>query len=276
MAIEPTLIAALECSDVERSVDPYLDREFDERERAEMDVHLAACPRCRSMVERQARVRAAVRAKLREALGTDSPAGRAPPALRARIEESLARRRLPLWRRALSPVPLATLAACVAGVLLVLWLDPLGHGDSPLVEDAIRKHHRELPLEVTFTDPESGIPGWFAGKLDFNPAPPRFRTAGVQVLGARLSHIGAWPAAYIRYQLPRGQAGLFIVDDPDGRFDTSGREVKIGPHKVRIATARGYNVAVWRQDEIVYSLVSDLDEGQLFELVQTAQAAAAR
>lgn len=272
MAIEPTLLAALECSDVERSVDPYLDREFDDRERAEIDVHLSACPRCRALVERQARLRAALRAKLREALGGDAPGGRAPPALRSRIEEALARHRMPFWRRALSPVPIASLAACVAGILLVLWLDPFGHGGSPLVEDAIRKHHRELPLEVTFADPDSGIPGWFAGKLDFNPAPPRFRAAGVQVLGARLSHIGAWPAAYIRYQLPRGQAGLFIVDDPDGRFDATGREVKIGAHKVRIAAARGYNVAVWRQDEIVYSLVSDLDEDQLFQLVQTAQA----
>ena len=76
-------------------------------------------------------------------------------------------------------------------------------------------------------------------------------------------------------QVYLGQAGLFIVDDPDGRFDASGREVRIGTHKVRIAAARGYNVAVWRQDEIVYSLVSDLDEDQLFQLVQTAQADAA-
>jgi hypothetical protein len=37
--------------------------------------------------------------------------------------------------------------------------------------------------------------------------------------------------------------------------------------------ARGYNVAVWREKEIVYSLVSDLEEPALFELVRTAHAA---
>jgi hypothetical protein len=104
-----------------------------------------------------------------------------------------------------------------------------------------------------------------------NPAPPRCAPAS----GARrASAHRAWPAA-IRTS-SRAAGGLFIVDDPDGRFDASGREVKIGTHKVRIAAARGYNVAVWRQDEIVYSLVSDLDEAQLFQLVQTAQADAAR
>jgi anti-sigma factor RsiW len=273
MSIEPTLIAAIDCSELERSIDPYLDGEFDDRERSEVDAHVSGCPRCRQLVEGQRHLRAALRAKLRAAMGAPAATAHAPPALRARIQLAIAHQRRPLWRRALSPVPLATLAACAAGVLVVLATH---RGDDPLVEDAIRKHHRELPLEVTVHDGENPIPAWFAGKLDFNPAPPRFRAAGVHVLGARLSHLREWPAAYIRYQLPRGQAGLFIVDDPKGRFDASGREVKLGPKVVHLANARGYNVAVWRQDEIVYSLVSDLDENALFQLVQTAQSEAAR
>jgi anti-sigma factor RsiW len=267
MSIEPTLIAAIDCSEMERSIDVYLDDEFDARERADFDTHLTACPACRIKVESQARLRAALRAKLRAAMGEPDVA-RAPAGLRQRIEKSLAHERRPLWRRALSPIPLATAAACAAGVLVVLATHS---GDGALIEDAIRKHHRELPLEVTFLDGENGVPGWFAGKLDFNPAPPRFKAAGVHVLGARLSHLREWPAAYIRYQLPHGQAGLFIVDDPQGHFGETGRSVQIGPHKVHVVNARGYNVAVWRQDEIVYSLVSDLDEGALFDLVQTAQ-----
>ena len=35
MTIEPTIIAAMECSEIERSIDAYLDDEFDDRERAE-------------------------------------------------------------------------------------------------------------------------------------------------------------------------------------------------------------------------------------------------
>jgi anti-sigma factor RsiW len=271
MTIEPTLMASMDCGELERSVDAYLDGEFDARERAEADAHLAKCERCRSLTESQRRIRAAVRARLREAMQPPSGAGRAPPALRARIEDALARRRRPLWRRALSPLPLGALAACAAGVFLVLATH---RGGEALVEEAVRSHHRGLPLEVMAASVgEGSIPAWFAGKLDFHPAPPHFGADGVHVVGARLSHLRELPAAYIRYELPRGQAGLFIVDDPSGRFGNAGRELHVGPHVVRVVNARGYNVAVWREKEIVYSLVSDLDESALFELVRTAQAA---
>ena len=47
----------------------------------------------------------------------------------------------------------------------------------------------------------------------------------------------------------------------------------MGPATVRLLNTRGYNVAVWRRDAIVYSLVSDLDEPALERLVETAVAA---
>lgn len=269
MSIEPiSIVAAMDCSELARSIDAYLDGEFDARERAEAEAHLATCPDCATQVQQQGRMRAALRAKLREAMGVEAPASRAPEALRARIRDALARERRPLWRRLIAPVPIATLAACAAGVLVVL----AGHGsDEALVEEAVRKHNRDLPLEVTAAavGPES-IPQWFAGKLDFNPTPPRFAQTGVRVVGARLSHLRELPAAYIRYELPRGQAGLFIVDDPDHHFAPGPRPFQHDT-PVRVVSAKGYNVAVWREDEIVYSLVSDLDEQALFRLVQAAQ-----
>jgi anti-sigma factor RsiW len=91
------------------------------------------------------------------------------------------------------------------------------------------------------------------------------------MVGARLSNIQDRPAAYVRYDLPRGHLGLFILDDPERRFGEVGRAVQAGPSTVRLINARGFNVAVWRRNEIVYSLVSDLDEEDLAQLVQRAQ-----
>ena len=271
MASESPTSAAMECGDVERSTDPYLDGEFDARERAEVDAHLASCERCRTRWDEQARAREALRARLREAMSPPSAAGRAPPALRARIEGALARERRPAWRRLLAPLPIGALVACAAGALLVL---ATRGGDDALVVEAVRSHHRALPLEVMAASVgEGSIPAWFAGKLDFHPAPPRFRADGVRLLGARLSNLRELPAAYIRYELPRGQAGLFIVDDPHGRIEASaGRAVRVGPQLLRVVNAHGYNVAIWRENELVYSLVSELDENDLFALVRTAQA----
>jgi anti-sigma factor RsiW len=273
MSIEQETGAGMDCRELERSLEPYLDGELEARELAEVDAHLACCAPCRDLLEARSRARSLVRARLREAMGPGGEAGRAPEALRARISEALARERRP-WRRALSPVPLAALAACAAGALVVL----ASHSASdPLVEEAVRKHARDLPLEVSADAVAAdAIPGMLASKLDFYPRPPRFQAPGLSLVGARLSTISDRPAAYMRYQTPRGRMGLFIIDDPGGRVGKAGRAVEVGPATVRVMNSRGYNVAVWRQHEIVYSLVTDLDEGDLVRLVGTAQSAAAR
>ena len=268
--MSPNALPSMDCAELERSLDAYLDGEFDAPELAEAEAHLAACPRCGSLVESQARLRNALKAKLREAMGAEAPACRAPPHLRARVEQALAHHHRPLWRRMLAPVPIAAMAACAAGALVVL--DGHGARNELLVQDAIAIHHRALPLEV---DAASMVP-WFSGKLPFRPAPPHLEAGGAAAEGARLSNLQQWPAAYIRYRLPKGQAGLFIVDDPDGRFEAPGNERSLGRGVVRIANKSGYNVAVWRKDEIVYSLVSDLDEDELVQLVRTAQADSGR
>ena len=260
----------MECRDIERSLDAYLDGEFDDRESAEAAAHLATCTPCRTLAERQERVREGMKRCLARAFRDGV---QAPPALRLRIVEAIAHERCPWWRRALSPVPLGALAAAAAGVLFVL----VTHGPAQpdrMVEEAARRHARDLPLEITAASvgPDS-VSSWFAGKLDFNPRPPRFAAPDARLVGARLSHVGDRPAAYMRYELPRGHlGGLFIVEDRDRHCCEGGRIVQVGQHVIHLAAARGYNVAFWRRDEIVYSLVSDLDETQLAHLVESIAA----
>ena len=71
-----------------------------------------------------------------------TPTGRAPAALRARVTAALARERRPLWRRVFAPIPLATAAACAAGVLVVLATH--ASGDGLLVEADGTEAHRTL------------------------------------------------------------------------------------------------------------------------------------
>ena len=206
-------------------------------------------------------------------MGDASPAGRAPEALRDRIEAALDHERSPLLRRLLSPVTAGALAACAAGLAVLLFALPLpGPESDPLVEEAVQRHSRDLPLEVraAAAGPDS-VARWFAGKLDFNPTPPHFHGPEVQLVGARLSHLLDRPAAYVRYDLPRGHLGLFILDDPRHHLRQVGRALRVGPMEVRVVNARGFSVATWRRNAIVYSLVSDLDEDALVNLVRTSQ-----
>src|SRR5512137_2646332 len=111
-----------DCRDVQRLLEPYLDGEFDEAERAGLEGHLASCTPCRN--------------------------------------------------------------ASAAGALFVF----AGHRSmDPMVEEAVRKHARDLPLELSAASlgPEA-IPAILASKLDFNPRPPAFRASGVKLVGARL------------------------------------------------------------------------------------------
>ncbi len=269
MSTDTNTLPMMDCAEFERSVDAFLDDEFEPRERAEAELHLSACTRCETLAATQGKARSALKAALRAAMGPTSKFGRAPEALRQRISTALERERRPFWRRLLTPFPLATAAATAAAVLVVFAT----HGPGgQLVEEAVRKHHRDLPLEVTTASVAADkIPGWFAGKLDFKPRAPHFADQQARVVGARISNLREMPAAYIRYELPRGrQAGLFIVDDPDGRFDAGGRVVEIGPRHARIINSRGYNTVVWRQDHTVYSLVSDSGEDDLIQMVKTS------
>ena len=265
---------SFDCSDVEQLLEPYLDGEFDAAERAGLEEHLSRCAPCRRLSAAATSFRSAYRAKLRAAVAPGTAAGAAPDSLRRRIADSLDREQepaVPWLRRVLSPLPVAALAACVAGALVVL----AGHRSTdPLVEEAVRKHARDLPLELNAASvaPEL-IPGMLASKLDFNPRPPSFQGKGVRLVGARLAQLRDWPAAYMRYETPGGQVGLFIIDDPERRVGESGHEVRVGPATLRVINARGYNVAVWRRNEIVYSLVADLGEADLVRLVEAAQAA---
>jgi anti-sigma factor RsiW len=272
MSIEPpTRGAGMDCGETIRSLEAYLDGEFEAREQVEVAAHLSGCERCRARADEAGRARAILRAKLREAMGPGAPAGTAPDALRERIAAALSGRRRSPWRRVLSPVPVGALAACALGALMV---GASHRVEDPLVEDAVRKHARDLPLEVSaaMVAPEA-IQGMLGPKLEFNPRPPPFQAQGLRIVGARVARLQDRPAALIRYELPNARASLFIVDDPDRRMGESGRVIQLGPSTVRVINARGYNVAVWRRNEIVYSLVSDLDERDLVRLVETAQAA---
>jgi anti-sigma factor RsiW len=254
----------MDCTDIERLLDPWLDGEVTGRDAADAAAHVDGCPRCHAEASRRRAVRDGIRSSLRAAMGPGAAGAAAPEGLRLRIVEAIGRERRPLWRRVLAPVPIAAAVACTLAVMLVV---AMARAQDPLVEEAVQWHARGLPLEVTAADAAiDAVPEWFKGKLDFHPRPPRFTRPDIRLVGARLSHISDRPAAYMRYELPRGHAGLFIVEDVDGRlFPGSVFSAREG--EVRIVAAHGYNIAVWHRDGIAYSLVSDLDAAQLEALL---------
>ncbi len=242
----------MNCAELEQFLYPYLDDEFGPEERLEVDTHLAECSACAARVHEEARFVEAVKA------ASPQLTRPAPAALREKIRGGLRKES----RRAAQTAFLRVGAAAVVVVALggSLWQYQRVNARKRYLEAAALRHAKGHPLEVTAL-PHEGLEAWFGGKLDHHVRVPRLNN--VQLTGARLSNVEEKQAAYIRYDVPTLQGG---VPRPVGLFvfDDASRDVRAEPlPKVELGSANGYNVAVWRDGEIVYELVSDLDEADI-------------
>jgi anti-sigma factor RsiW len=261
---------ALHCREIESFLPAYVDGEFDAVERAEVESHLVDCAACQHAVR--------IQAAMKEAVKRAAPAVVAPIELRRSVRLALRDDDGPgsRWDGVLrNPRSVGLLAAAVGAAVWFLAggmshpLFPRHH--SGLVEDGIALHRRGLPLDYTASDVGS-VQQWLQARLDFAPRVPRFRQ-GPALQGVRLSHLHSRPAAALSYSVPQAEGHrvtLLISDDPDDG-DPPGSVRRLPGREVWLSRSRGYNVVSWRTDEIVYSLISDLDESDVLQLVQAVE-----
>jgi mycothiol system anti-sigma-R factor len=261
-----------ECADIHRFADTYLDGEFEAQERSLLELHLERCAACRLELQRTGALRSLLRARV-----ASVPA---PEALRERIIAGLRQIERPPavafrgavleWRRGVFPV---IAGASVAAVLSVFYLTVVPQkSDRWVVGDAAEMHARALPLEIATGQLDQLMP-LFEHHLGFAVRPPAFNKGGVLLEGGRLSHLGAHDAAYLQYGAPRygGRLSLFIVEDPGATLRLDGaRRTVVGNREIFLAHAHGHSVVVWRNLDVVYSLVSDLGEDETLSLLAPA------
>jgi len=257
---------ARHCREFESFLPAYVDGEFDAYERAAVESHIEECPVCRRAVR--------IQSAMKEAVKRAAPAV-APIELRRSVRLALRDEepRGSRWDGVLrNPRSVGLLAAAVGAAVWFLAggmshpLFPTRH-HSGLVDDGIALHRRGLPLDYTASDVGS-VQQW----LDFAARVPRFRQ-GPALQGVRLSQLHSRSAAALSYSVPQAEGRrvtLLIVDDPDDG-DPPGSVRRLPGREVWLSRSRGYNVVSWRTDEIVYSLISDLDESDVLQLVQAVE-----
>jgi anti-sigma factor RsiW len=257
----------LECRDLEETfIHAYVDGEFSSQESAEVKAHLEGCAACAHAVRIQESYKtAAERANVP-----------APHKLHDAVRGQLAAE-LPSsgrWARALRDPRAVGIAAAAVGAAVWFLAGGLSHPifsrQHSLVDDGVALHARALPLDFTASDATSAQ-RWLSDKLDFGVRLPRF-AQGSRLEGVRLSQVRSRQAAVVTYTVPQGsgrRVSLLIVDDPEPQLPGAAR--RIADREVWLSRARGFNIASWRNDEIVYSLISDLDEDDVLALVQSAE-----
>ncbi|MHB8418134.1 MAG: anti-sigma factor family protein [Myxococcales bacterium] len=261
-----------DCGDIERFSYAYLDGEFAPSERDLIERHLAGCRECGRKIQEAAAFRALLRLHARAA----APA---PSALRARITQSLdheerEQRRRTAWStaRQAAPAIAAGLAAAAGLAFLFVHVAPFSSAQW-VADDAVNMHARSLPLEVSTGDLSHLLP-LFERHLGFAVRPPAFPERRIALIGGRLSHLGPRDAAYLEYGAgPGHRVSLFIMADPDRDLHVFGSNPsRPAERPLFLTNVRGYSVAVWRRNEIVYSMVSDLNGAEMRQLVAAGEA----
>jgi anti-sigma factor RsiW len=247
----------------EQLLDAQRDRLAPET-RAALQAHLGECAACAH--------EEAAEALLTEALEQRLPQPGAPASLKRRLAAGwpAAPAAAPgfwsRWPRYL--VPAAAVAAIVLAALPLVQRHASERASALMVAEAVNDHLRILssqhPLDV-----ESGgihqVKPWFEGRLDFAPI---VRFEGDQDFPLRGGAVGYYldrKAAVFVFGRHRHAISLLVFRADGLPWPSHGRD-QIGGVPVHVTTSRGFTSILWRDGELGYALVSDVEPADLTRL----------
>ncbi|MGH9714944.1 MAG: anti-sigma factor family protein [Candidatus Acidiferrales bacterium] len=237
----------------------YLDSELDLVRSLELEEHLKGCPDCAQELWTQQ--------TLRKAFRSANLYHRAPTGLDARIRAALPQEnkvvvmpRRQIWNW------LAVAAAIVVALVMTWRMLPSMMGRSHtdfLAQEVVASHIRSLQpghlLDVESTDQHTVKP-WFNGKIDFSPPVNDFTEQGFPLVGGRLDYIDHRPAAALVYQRHKHFINVYVWPEEQQKEAAA-----------RLESYEGYNIAFWERGGMYFCAVSDLNSGELLQLVQLLQ-----
>jgi len=263
----------MDCQEIKRYLYAFLDDELDVKTNLEIQSHLCRCSDCQTRFEFEKRMRLL--------MGEHQLREEAPAYLRDRlprtIEESERGKGTPLrsfLAPRLRPVSGLILSASVIAVLAIIFLVYFNRREdmSAFASEAVNNHlmyfFGETPAEFESSEARD-VNSWFKGKFDFVVDVPEFRGGGPKLVGGRLCSIDNKRAAYIMYKYKdKGyNLSLFAFSNADMK-PSSRKVVEMGGKAFYVNEFKGHNVILWKEGNIIYSMVSDINEDELMELTK--------
>ena len=239
-----------------REIDPlfaaYVDGEASADQRAAVDAHLKACPKCRHQTALQTVMRDTVREKLCRPC--------APDALRARCRAAahpgIFPFRIPQSRLASFSIA-AALTFVLGGVLL---FSLTGLSPTVLAAQLTLDHLKcfavdspTVPVDARASEEQ------YARDYGRQVRLPRAEVAGLQLVGMRRCYCGEGAAAHAMYRLNGRPVSLYVI--PDARRDRASTEVF------------GHDAVIWSNENVTYVLVSQESRATLEALAQAMDSA---
>jgi mycothiol system anti-sigma-R factor len=262
----------MNCDEVRKLMDGYLDGELDPVTSQKVDQHLRDCRKCEQTYE--------VDMVLSHAISQAAPYYKAPTELRERIHASLrdaisastiadtarenqllARSTKPEHRNIFSELPwnwLGLAAAIILAAAIVSTLLPRMRApgtDQLLATQLIASHVRSLMAnhltDVASSDQHTVKP-WLDAKLDFAPPVVDLASEGFPLIGGRLDYLDNRPVAALVYQRRKHFINVFVWP---------GEAAAARP--AMAMSHQGYQLLHWADPDFNYWAVSDVSANDL-------------
>jgi anti-sigma factor RsiW len=229
----------------------YLDGQLDGAQSDAAERHLQTCTECQQFAAQTADISDALRGATRY---------RAPEFLRFRVQAALKREAAPtkvraFWWGAASGGGASALAAALA---LFLFLPPSAASLAEAIADA---HTRALTSGHTIMVASSNhhvVKPWLAAHAGISPPATDFAAQGFVLTGGRTDTIAGKEAAVSVYAHGNHELDLFTWVDKSGTLPPS-------------ATVRGFRTAFWKQGDLNFAAVSDVDEAAFQKFISLAR-----
>jgi anti-sigma factor RsiW len=258
---------SMNCEDIERLADAYVDDELDLERTLALEAHLSTCEACTARLDRIRGVRQALRTV---------PYFRAPATLAERVRATVAAaaaatpfrqpRSVRARDRRWQPWVLSAASLVAASLVLAVVLHERAvMADDATTEAVIEGHVRSLMaghlVDVASTDRHTVKP-WFAGRVDFSPTVVDLASDGFPLVGGRLDYIDRRPAAALVYKRRDHVINVFVWPQAAG-----------SPSHATRSDVRGYHVISWTRGGVAVWIVSDLALGELDDFGRKLDAA---
>lgn len=142
------------------------------------------------------------------------------------------------------------------------------HRPFPVFSESVKGHIKflqgNLPAGITAHKPKE-VGEWLRAKLDFKIMVPDLSSQGVNLSGARIYSLKDRQAAYLGYEKNGHAISVFMFDAQGLKFPKA-KKVAVNNKIFYLTKERGYNSALWLEQEIACVFVSDLAEAELLYL----------
>lgn len=250
------------CQDTRQILDGYFDGELDLAYRLDIDGHLRRCAGCSKTLKKYQ--------DLRHGIQVCTMYYKAPVKLKASIQSFLqrtgkaevSRPRLHSHGRSQWFGMAARVVAVSVAAAIILTAVSGSFASEVMATEVLDAHLRSMMrdhlVDVSSSDQDALEP-WFAGKLDFVPSVRDLTDGGFALLGGRVEYLNRRSVAALVFR--RGQHTINLFVWPTSRPDAS----------IHTSTIQGYSLVHCSWSGVTYWAISDLDPGELRDLVRYQQ-----